>query len=71
MDAACASGFFEYEHVIGRGHVSGLCVQLFSWPRAGMVMREPGPNQLSKLLRLLVTNGFPGSDQSDQSPIAR
>jgi hypothetical protein len=43
----------------------------FLWPRAGMVMREPGPNQLSKLFRLLVTNGFPGSDLSDQSPIVR
>ena len=41
-----------------------------SWPRAGMVMREPGPNHIRELKAQCHIGGFPSPDLADQSPIS-
>ena len=41
-----------------------------SWPRAGMVMREPGPNHIQELKAQCHIDGFPSPDLADQSPIS-
>jgi hypothetical protein len=60
--------FRTYEHVIGCGNVSGFSLRRFSWPRAGMVMREPGPNRLSKLSTPPLTCDISGSGELYQRP---
>jgi len=42
--------FYErLEHVIGCGHVSGLELRQWSWPRAGMAIRRSEANQIHEL----------------------
>lgn len=42
----------------------------FSWPRADMVMREPGPNHIRELEAQRHIDGLPNPDLADQSPIS-
>jgi len=59
----------RFEHVIGYGHVSGLELRHWSWPRAGMAIRRSEADHFHELSGSLGDPALSDLDLIDHLPL--